>query len=330
LLPATDRPAIARALDADPGKRFESCLALVEALEAATPGGAAARDLDRCLPPVIPFTSLQGEPVALNTKLPPVNQIVLDLLAGNDSPVVSGAPGGAKNIRYVLLPGGVWEYKFPIHLFPGAVRLKVDGFRQQWKARLVQAADDLFLFHIGLQLPRRFWQMPGRQPRGLEVRLEVPPPEAPNTRLSEARVLIRPLGSHGDEVARVLEKMAPELFDSMRSYLQPSLEQRGEERWPCPEPLRVYPVLPRLELAEVLEATGKNISQGGVSFQVLRRPPSEHLYLHWHQSAPVRAFAVLARVVRVQRTESAGYEVGASFPTGTPAGAGAKPALPRP
>jgi serine/threonine protein kinase len=70
LLPATDRPALARALDADPGKRFASCGALVEALEAAAAGGAAAQDLYRCLPPVIPFGSLLGEPAAPDTPLP--------------------------------------------------------------------------------------------------------------------------------------------------------------------------------------------------------------------------------------------------------------------
>jgi serine/threonine protein kinase len=314
LLPTADREVIARALHADPARRYASCTALVEALEAAGAAPPGPKDLYHCLPLVIPYRSLLGQPPAPGAELPSLSQIVLELTAVADPLTVHGA----QNFRYVLHPGGAWEYRCPLRLIPGSLKLKIDGFRQQWHARTLSEGENAWVFRLDLQPPRRFWGPGAAPPPHLEVRLEAQPVPRPETRLSEVVVRVHPRGGEGDQASRLLAGLGPQLFESLRSYLQASPEQRAEERWPCTHPLHVHPVLPDLDLAEVLEATGKNISHGGINFRVSAPPPTDQVYLHWHDSPRVSAFAVLARIIRVLPSGPDRFEVGALFPVDGP------------
>ena len=118
------------------------------------------------LPPVIPFASLMGEPASPNTLLPSVNQVIHLLAPAAEPQTVQGAA----NVRYRVLPGGVWEYQCPVQLFPGMLRLKVDGFRQHWGARLVRDEEHRFLFHIDLEPSRHFWDRTPPRASRLELR----------------------------------------------------------------------------------------------------------------------------------------------------------------
>jgi hypothetical protein len=220
-------------------------------------------------------------------------------------------------VRYKVLPGGVWEYQCPVQVYPGTLRLKVDGFRKQWGARLVRDEETRFLFQIDAEPPRRFWERSTTRPPRLDLLLHVQSPGADH-RVSEARVRLRPLSGNPDQVGRALSEMGPLLFDSLRSYLQAAPEQRAQDRWPCTLPLHVYPVQPDLELGAVLEAVGRNLSHGGISFRAPQAPATEKVYLHWVQSPRVSAFAVLAHVVRVQEARPHAFEVGAAFPRSGP------------
>jgi hypothetical protein len=126
---------------------------------------------------------------------------------------------------------------------------------------------------------------------------------------------VRPAEVPHEWIAQLLPELAPRLFDSMRRYLHASPEQRCEDRWQCPQPLHVYPVLRDLELDEVLDGISRNISMSGVSFHVATAPRTEQVYLHWYQSGGVSPYAILARIQRVQPLAGGGVEVGASFPT---------------
>jgi serine/threonine protein kinase len=314
LLTPADRDVVGRALDADPARRYENCTAFVAALEAAGAAPPGPKDLYHCLPLVIPYSSLLGQAPA-GAELPSRGQIVLELTGAADPLTVRGA----QNLRYVLHPGGAWEYRCPVRLVPAALKLKVDGFRQQWNARTLSEAENAWVFQIELQPPRRFWEFGAAPPPQLEVRLEVPPRPRSETHLSEAVVRVQPRGGKGDQASRLLAGLGPQLFESLRSYLQASPEQRSEERWPCTHPLHVHPVLPDLDLAEALQATGKNISHGGINFRVPAPPPTDHVYLHWYDAPRVSAFAVLARVIRVLPSGPDRFEVGALFPADAPA-----------
>jgi hypothetical protein len=259
---------------------------------------------------VIPFATLLGEPAAPDTLLPSVSQVVLALTGTGQPPAVPGTP----HPRYTVLPGGGWEYRYPVRLLPGAPGLAVDGFRRQWNARLVSEQEGRFLLHLDLQPPRHFWERWTSRPARLEMLVELSPRPGPSSRQSEVRVCLRPVRGNPAEVGRLLAEVGPHLFASIRSYLQAGPDHRDWDRRPCPLPVRVYPVRPDLEVGEVLEGVGRNISCGGVSFRVPQPPPAEKLYLHWHRSSPASAFALLAHVVRVHAAGPDAYDVGAAFP----------------
>jgi serine/threonine protein kinase len=311
LVPVLDRAVLARALSERPGERFASCTELIQALAAAIPDTRATAELYRNLPVVIPFRSLLGEPATPGTVLPSVGQIVRALTATGTSQTVRGGT----NVRYTIRPGGVWEYVFPTTAIPATIRLQVDGFRQHWNAQLVREEAGGLLLHLDLQLPRRFHERPTTRPPQLELQVHAPSMQGLGHRVGEARVRLRLLGGDPTLVNHVLPNLAPQLFDSIRSYLQARTEQRANERWPCVQPLSAYPVQPDLELGEVLEGSGRNISLTGVSFRATKRPTTEKLYLHWHRSSKVADYALLARVVRVQLVAGGLFEVAAIFPT---------------
>jgi serine/threonine protein kinase len=317
LLPTCDHAILLKALHDDPQQRFATCTALVEALEAAASSKARRANLYHRLPAVIPFASLQGEPPPRDVVLPPLHQLVLNVALPNRLPTVPPRTiRGPQNTRYVLQNDDVWESKCPVQIFSGALPLKVEGFRAEWRARIVEQKSEGFVFHLDLQPP--LW--PGdRDKTVLPIAFELDVQSTPSSTkyFAEARMRLYPAGGDRERIARALPKLAPRLFDSMRSYLQAVPEQRSEDRWQCPHPLHVYPVLPDLELDEILDGISRNISLGGISFRVAQAPHAEQAYLHWHKSPTLSAYAVLARIIRVQPMAGGGFEVGAVFPNAT-------------
>ncbi len=311
LLPNCDRDILARALHDDPDQRFPSCTAMVEALQSAVSRAARRLYLYSRLPLVIPFSSLQGEAPALKPQLPSVHQLVLELTMPSPPPAISPRTIlGPQNVRYVVQENDLWECRCPIQTFTGALPLKVEGFREEWNARLVQKKDEAFLFEIDLRLSSR--QEP---PTLVGFELEAQSAATSPKHFAEARMRIRPISGDRERISRALQELAPRLFDSMRRYLHAGPEQRSSDRWHCPQPLSVYPVRPDLEMEEVLEGISRNISLSGVSFRVPREPNTEFVYLHWYKSPAVSPYAVLARIVRAQPMVGGGYEVGAAFST---------------
>ena len=302
----------------DPQQRFPSCTTLVDTLEAAAATTTRRDDLYNRLPAVIPFASLQGEPPAKDILLPPLKQVVFSLAM----PALSSSTPprtilGPQNVRYALQSSDVWECKCPVQLFTGSLCAEGLGLLAEWHVRTAEEKGDSFALQLEMQpLPR-----PGNAERDnatpirLTFELDVQSTKRSVKKYAGARMRVRPAGTDRERIARYLPELAPMLFDSMRSYLQAGPEQRSEDRWHCPQPLHVYPVRPDLEMDEVLDGISRNISMGGVSFRVAKAPSTEQAYLHWHKSATVSNFAVLARVMRVQPMVGGGFEVGAAFPT---------------
>jgi hypothetical protein len=311
LLPAVDREVLSRALHDDPRRRFDSCAELVAALQAVSPEQVNVDRLYHDLPAVIPFTSLMGEPAAPGTVLPSIRELVLAVTGSGSAPSARGASAG----RYTVLPGGAWEDHCPIQVFPGALRLKIIGFRQEWKARLVREDASGILFHIELPAARRVWEGPAAAQPRLELHLQVQSLQSPQQRFSEVRARLRPLAGGVEQGARLLADVGPRLFESLRGYLQAGADQRGSDRWPCRLPLRVYPVRPDLELDEVREALTRNLALGGISFRTAGPVDQEKVYLHWYLAGAVSEYALLARVVRTEAAEDGAWVIGAAFPT---------------
>jgi serine/threonine protein kinase len=311
LLPAPEREVLARALHAEAPRRFPTCGALVAALEEANGLGARPEPLGQRLLPILPFAHLLGESAVVDAALPTLRQLLAELAPEAAQPAsLQGPPG----LRYAVGPDGVWEHRCPVRLFPGALRLKLQGFHQQWGARVLHRDDTLYRCRIDLAAARRLWGLwTGRQPQ-LEVEIVVPPPRRrADGQLAEARLRIRSIGGSSDSVAQVLAATGPRVFESLRTHLQAAPERRSQPRWPCSAPLHVYPTRADGQVEPPLAGSSLDISCGGVGFVVPRPPATGWVYLHWHTSSRLASFAILARVVRVEQGGLDNHEVGAAF-----------------
>jgi serine/threonine protein kinase len=308
LLPASDRDVVMKALALDPEKRYESCTAFLAALEESDRQVSGSQLYDS-LPPVIPFASLMGEPAPPDTCLPGVGELVASLTLPDSRSIC-----GPQNSRYLLLPNGTWEYRFPLQLFPGAMKLKVEGLRDHWRAQLVREASDAYRFQFELDESRPgFWEKSRKEKRRLEIEIRIDPPIGPQVRVTEATVTVRCNGDDRAQNDRILATMAPKVFDSVRLYFQATQEHRGRDRSPLRQPIRIYPILPDLEFGEVLDAVCLNVSPGGIGFQAAKRPQTDTLYLHLYAAPQALGYALLAKVARVVESPE-GLEIGATFP----------------
>jgi hypothetical protein len=210
---------------------------------------------------------LLGQTPRLSTVLPRPAALVDQL--------VTVASGGARvfwleNDRYILHPDGSWEYRCPIKLFASLAQLKLDGFRQHWKAQLVCDDGKTFVFRIptGETLRRRFWRQAPVQSPVLEMQIRLAATAQTALQLCEAIACVRVSSGEQHTASATLREWTPRLCQSMRAHLQGTPEQRLEERWPFTPSLRIFPVLSDLQLAGGLDAQGIDISRGGIRLQV--------------------------------------------------------------
>ena len=168
------------------------------------------------------------------------------------------------------------------------------------------------MYHLEFPRPEDGNGRSGDSPFNVEIRIQVRPLRGKTVGMSEARVSIRPVWERGPRVGRVLEQTAPQIFESLRSFLQASPEQRIEERLPFSHPVRVFPLRDGHEIGEPIHGMCEDISRTGIRFHVKEPLPTEEIYLNWSRINRVAPFALLAQVVRVRQVEG-GFDVGATF-----------------
>jgi serine/threonine protein kinase len=314
LLTAADREVIGRALDLDPKRRFDSCSELIRALERGSvphdleTGGEKRRVTASELPPVIPWPpELPLRPTPPDNS-PPVNEILAHVL-GN----IAGSleVGKHKRLHYLLCPGPCLEHRCAARLVPGATRLKIEGFLEEWRAQLVEGTPDCFVCHLDLQ--GSFWQAClGRRP-GLELQVQLVAGEPGG--LTEVKVTIRPLGFGKDQGRHLLREKGPVVLESLRTYLQAAPEQRTAPRLPCRHTAaRLFPVEANGGVPRLVECQVKDISAAGIGLLLPSPPTVSELYVNLPASAFAASLAILARVARIRPLGNGLLEVGARFP----------------
>jgi serine/threonine protein kinase len=334
LLPGTDRPIVLRALHLDPDQRYSSCAEFIAALdEIGMPGpsegpahwghasgGAASRPSG--------FASAHaraGRQPRANLH-PQTAGELRKLIAAEVAAASAGREFLATDsIRYALCRGGCKgsadELQLEAHCFgrllPGTVSLKLEGFREQWRAERWAVPDGkkgeggaVVVFF--LRMCTSLWQKAiGRQP-GLEVRLDLRIPADGSDKLSEVIVHLRTHGCSGERAEEVLTQQGPRILESLRSCLQLHTEQRSEPRMPYPLPLQVEPLLPGGQVGEAILAQGKDITTGGIGLYLPCPPTTSEVYLHL-SPAHRDPFTVPARVVRCHPCQDGRFEVGLCF-----------------
>jgi hypothetical protein len=302
LLGSAERDAVARALDPDPGRRFPSCSAFVQALRQALPAEGSC-ELERPAGP--PLLLAAGGAFRGPTSL---DGFVRELLA------LAAGPAGVRegqHIRYRLEAGRSLRHHCAVNLFPGAALLKLEGFRHEWAAELVLRDHESFVFSVQTSLS--FWERLVGRRVGLEIHVRLTPPARATQKVSEVGVVIRPFGCGRARAVKLLEETGPVLLESLRVHLQALPEQRAQERLAWHERLRVHPVVAGLRVEEGIDCLAKDISARGIGFFLPYPVSATHVYVN-HPGRPELAdVAALAKVVRGQRCADGWYEVGALF-----------------
>lgn len=276
-LPETDRMLIARALNPDPNRRWQNAVELMNALEAVS---------DEADPPAV---------------------------APRPSQLTRVVPTVPTRRLAVVPPDEVMQTRLGSGLPEDTIRQRLEGFRQQWNARLV-SADPRHLI-MQMQTPRSFWQRwTGRQP-GLEIHLQITPPDitapAGVQVRTELHMDLRPRECTREQGAELLKVVGPLLVESVRTHLRVNARGRTQERAVWHHPLSLRSLLPDGSFGSPIECQGKDISLNGIGFYLPGQLPSSQVLLELPPTDRTPRMNVPARIVRVQGCGDGWYEVGA-------------------
>jgi hypothetical protein len=302
LLSRADKAVLLRALHTDPNRRFASCTDFMAALGADSANSSTPA-------PCGPTTSLScdlADAVFPTAMLVRMRQIINSLVAG--------AAGDLevreyRNARFLLRPGCCLEHQFFARITQGVSRLMADGFRFQWKAKLVESNERRVVLLI--PLTASLWlRLRGIRP-GLKVAIDMPQNAA--GAISEVRVRIEPVGCEREAALAVMEEAAPKLLDSLRTFYQAQPERRSQARLPFDQVLEVLPVLEGCKEGEVVSSRARDISMQGMKLYMPCRPPSQQVNIRLPGWSSGHVASLPAAVVRTIPCDDGGYEVGLCF-----------------
>jgi hypothetical protein len=191
--------------------------------------------------------------------------------------------------------------------------LKLEGFRQEWNAELVQQQNGTFVFWISV--PPLFWERLIGRSVGLEIHVQLSPPVRAGQPVCDVSVRIQPFGCSRARATRLLAELGPKLLASLRGYLQALPDKRTQERVAWQQPLRVSPVINGTLAPEPIECVAKDISQDGIGLYLPSSVKASHLYVALPSLPQFAGVAGLVRIVRRRPHDEEWYEVGARFAT---------------
>jgi serine/threonine protein kinase len=303
-LPTADRPIVARALDADPQKRWPTCSDFIRALEEA--GRTAETEKPRATAAAEAAASARPRNPTITISSP--HQVITELITtvggGTSLPEPRGISELPAEGDYLLR-----TFQAPLPL--GTARSKLEEFRRQCNGHIVRGEEDELVFKV--VRPRNIWQQClGRQP-GLEVHLKLSRPRGPSATPIQVSVQIKPFGCTAARAAELLKEMAPMLVDSIRTSLQVDAEKRTQERLLWNHVLQVRPIFADGKRGDAIECQGKDISLNGIGFYVPHALPTTEVWIELPANEHTPAVSVPASIVRVQRRGDGFYDVGALF-----------------
>jgi serine/threonine protein kinase len=284
LLPEAAQRIVQRALDADPSRRWGSCLEMVQALERqyhTNDRRASAR-----------LNGTGGKPQRTGAA---------DVESGDESDSclngVPLAPELNRSQEFLLR-------RFSVPMTHTQARARLEQFRQQVNAKLVRQDAERVVLTIAR--PQNLWQQClGRQP-GLEIDIRLTPVEPLATPIT-AIVQITGFGPSRKQGSALLQELGQLLLDSIRASLQTGADQRCEPRQVCHQLLRIRTRLPGGDLGEPVECRAKDISVHGIGFYVPQALKSTEIVVE------MATGTAKANIVRVHRRGDGWYEVGALF-----------------
>jgi serine/threonine protein kinase len=277
-LPGPDRQAVLKALSADPAQRYRSCAEMVQALSHAPMAGAVA-----------PSSRLTPEPASN----PQWKEALADLAAALGRGHIIHADSA---VPYRLLPGVELECRAWARLAPGMARLKLAGFRDQWKAQMAEVGEGRAVFHI--QAPPTFWdRCLGRTP-ALQVEVCFGPPFGEQG-LSPIRITMLPVDCQKARAGDLLTDLGVKALVSLTTYLGLTGDRASQERFPLAQSAHLA--------ASGREWQGmiRDVGPRGVCLRLSEPPPFGPVSVTLHRWGSHVTFNVPGQVVAVIPTEGA-------------------------
>jgi serine/threonine protein kinase len=311
-LPSEDREPIARALNANPSRRFGSCAELIEALDSSKPKRRSAVTAEATPVPIVlpPVISVGEKLLAPASKVvrPHPRQFIGDMLEHVTGPFHLHQ---TDTFSYWLQPGKLLKHSFGIGLPVQMVAAKLEGFRLQWNATL--ASKGPAEFRLEVPLTNSFWQRcVGRRPAIL-VRITLGPHRMMTESLTGVGIEMQPVDCGREQRFIGLEQHGPLLLESLRSCLGAATERRVQARLPFEHGLGVFPVLDERGLGKALLCEGKDLLPNGIGLIAPTSLPTEHVYLQPLLKSEHSGLAILGRVVRSQQHSDGRCTVGLTF-----------------
>jgi hypothetical protein len=303
IVPTSDRAVLRRALHTDPNRRFAACTDFMAAL-AAEGACWSALAPSATMSPVSGALAAPVFPTPMRLRM---RQLINALVVGQAGDLEVRE---YRNARYLLRPGCSLEHLFFARMAPGTAKVKIEGFRLQWHAELVEINERQAVLLVPLS--GNFWRrLMGERP-GLQIRIDLPLAPAAAA-ISEVRVLMRPVECGRKTAVKLMEETAPELLESLRAFFQAQPERRSEARLPFDQTVQVLPVSDHGLEGDAIIARAKDISMRGLRIIMAGQPPSQQVHIRLRSGGPSTYPACLpASVVRAIPCDE-GYEVGLRF-----------------
>jgi serine/threonine protein kinase len=307
LLPAFDRPILARALQVRPSQRYPSCSDFIQALVHA-PRIAAPTQQAIYLADIAPLADLTdtGRAPSAPCSVPDIVARWLTAATGALQLAMNGS------WHYLIHPNHVLEHRYRVRLIPGVFQLKLQDLEKRWSAKVLRQDDESFICRVPIK--QKFWQRCfGGDGGGFEVQIHLQPIAGPAPQLAQAHVRVEPYGPVTAQTAQDVAEIGPEIITSVRSYLGEVNDQRSQVRWPCTLPVRLYPVLPNLRLDSRRVGACRNLAFDGINFRTEQPLPGEFVYVAAPDVPGGDDIALLVQVLHSAPDPNGGVEIGGRF-----------------
>lgn len=316
-----DRAVVARALAKEPGQRFPTCTAFVQALKTS---GKPSRDTTAGMETIRALAefhldwgerkewpgcpSPQSETPRPSEHRAGVCALVAELMveARGERSVLQ-----ADHSQVALPSSGVFEGRFPARLAAGNAFASLETFRRQWNARVIRATDCSIVFQI--PFPGRFWERWLDGTRGVLVEVHWIQPRRGGTTLPEFVVRTRCADKKNKEEQKLVCDIGPLVLDSLRSHLEACPERRMQERVDWPYPVRATFLFADNQASETMEGKGKDLSLGGMGLYLPRAIAGTPVQLELRRPSHEEPIVFYGNCVRVQLCSDGWFETGVLF-----------------
>jgi hypothetical protein len=308
-LPDLDRAVIARALDADPQKRWPSCTEMLLALEGTSPElnqqlaekpDSFARLLDN---------TRGSKKTSIYTGVSPaeLNQVIADIIAD-----AGGGYDATAGAAATLAAGvNVLHHTFQAGLPIGTARGKLEDYARELGAQ-IRRQDDRGCV-LRLQLPANFWQhWLGREPT-LEIEVGLARVNPMSATPIEVTACVRALQCTPKQGHDLVEHTGTDLIDALQKHLLVNSEKRVQDRLLWPNDLTIIPLHHDGRQDDPIICRAKDISHTGIGFYLPHELHTADVLIELPSTLQGAPTTVPATLVRAKRCPDGWYEVGAIF-----------------